>query len=279
MKKSHFKIGLLTACLVSVSSVASAQTCGAEACDSGACKCSKKHCDDKGLLEVINSTASNFEAKLASMIPDRDAPCVKTKSKCDCAKCSGGGASQPSARTSVPKPVPHIAPPVAQPDAVRSPIPRMTPPPNPIVDPVPAPVPNAVTPEAVPLPDSRVNPFKDEPQTRNLRPVRGRPASYLRSNEIEYDPQASNQNVMHSVLVSKAASKKITDSSNGLAKTSSTRRVLTSSDASETKEQSVFEQAPPAVVPASINAPITRLRPLSTMPPAADQFINPLRAN
>ncbi|MDX1927027.1 MAG: hypothetical protein SFV81_10935 [Pirellulaceae bacterium] len=277
MKKTHFKIGLLTACLISVSSVASAQSCGAESCDSGSCKCSKKHCDDQGLLEAINTTASNFEARLASLIPDRDQPGGKAKSQCGCAKCAGV-ASHP-----VPKHSPHthITPPVAQPDSVH---PHKAPPPNPIVDPVPVPAPKTTTPESGPLPDSRVNPFKDEPSTtRNMRAIPSRPASYLRSSErteVDFDPQASKQAGMRSVLVSKAVTKNISDASSGLAKSSSTRRVQSSiSDLSKPEEPSVFEQVPPEVIPASVSVPVTRLRPLSTIPPAADQFINPLRAH
>lgn len=278
MKKTHFKIGLLTACLISVSSVASAQSCGAVSCASGSCKCSKKHCDDKGLLEVINSSASNFESRLASLIPDRDQPGVKAKSQCGCAKCAGV-ASHPVPPKNSAHTAPHIKPPVAQPDSVKA----HKVPANPIVDPVPVPAPKTTTPETVPIPDSRVNPFKDEPSTtRNMRAVPSRPASYLRSNEriqVDYDPQASKQAGMRSVLVSKAGTKNNSDASSGLAKSSSTRRVQSSiSDSSEPEEPSVFEQVPPEVIPASISVPVARLRPLSTIPPASDQFINPLRA-
>lgn len=282
MKKTHFKIGLLTACLVSVSSVASAQSCGAESCDSGNCKCSKKHCDDTGLLEVINSAASNFEARLASMIPDRERQCERSQPKCSCVKCAESISSRPAPHKSVPHTEPRITPPVAQLDGdfVSPPAPRMKTPPNPIVDPVPAPKPN--THEVVPLPESRDNPFKDDPTTRNLRPVPARPANYLRSNNrvgAEYDPQASNQ-PMKSVLVPKVAAKTISDSSDRLATTTSTRRVQTqSSDASSQAEKSLFEQMSPEVVPASLSVPMSNLRKLPTIPPPSDQFINPLRAH
>ncbi len=152
MKKTQFKIGLLTACLVSLGSVANAQSCGAESCDSKACNCSKKHCDDKGLLEVINNAASNFEARLANMIPDRDAQCTKAataKSRCTCAKCNGDSAHY----TAV---APKIVAPEAQSDFVRPPMPRMKTPPNPIVDPVPAPRPS----EVVPVPNLAIIPLR-----------------------------------------------------------------------------------------------------------------------
>jgi hypothetical protein len=279
MKKTHFKIGLLTACLIGVSTVASAQSCGAKSCGSGACKCSKKHCDDKGLLEVINNTASNFEAKLASLIPDLDKPVVQAKSTCVCPNCAKAAAShQSQPKNSVHK-VPHHPSPVAQPDHAHPPLPRVAPLPNPIGDPVSVPAP----PENVPLPDARVNPFKDDSTSRNLRQVPARPVKYLPSSrhiEVEYDPQANNQPALRSVLVSKAASKTMSDSLNGLATSASTRRVQTAlQDASKQTEDSFFEQTPPEVVPASINVPANRSRPLSTMPPASDQFTNPLRAH
>ncbi len=279
MKKTHFKIGLLTACLISISSGASAQSCGVEACASGGCKCSKKHCDDKGLLDVINNAASNFEGRLANLIPDCEKPCPKSagaKSHCSCPKCSATSEFAVQYNEVVP---------VAQSDVAHSsahpPVPRVVVPPNPI-DSVPAPHPKVR--EVVPVPDSRNNPFGDDPipTTRNLRPVPSRPASYLRSSnriEVEYDPQASNQQVMRSILIAKAASKSISDSSNGLAKTSSTRRVQPlSNDASLQVEPSFFELMPPEVVPASLSMPVSSLRNRTTMPPAADQFVNPLRA-
>ena len=148
----------------------------------------------------------------------------------------------------------------------------------------PVPVPHSGTHDVVPLPDSRNNPFKDDPipSTGNLRPVPARPASYLRSSnsvEAEFDPQASNQKTMRSVLIAKAASKTISDSSNGLAKTTSTRRAQPiAKDVSTQTEQSLFEESPPEVVPASISVPVSSLRNLTTIPTAADQFVNPLRA-
>jgi len=290
MKKTHFKFGLLTACLISVGSVASAQTCGAESCGRGACKCSKKHCDDKGLLEVINNAASNFEATLASMIPDRDRALAKSlavKSPCNCAKCNPPS-DFATRHTEVapshlvePKSFPHIATPIAQPDVVRPHMPRLMPPPN-AIDPVS--VPHSGTHNVVPLPDTRNNPFKDDPipTTRNLLPVPGRPASFLRSSNIvqaEFDPQASNQQAIRSVLISKVASKTISDSSNGLAKTTSTRRAQPLAKVvSAHVERSFLEQAPPEVVPASLSVPVSGLRNLTAVPPAADQFVNPLRA-
>ncbi len=282
MKKTHFKIGLLAACLISVSSTASAQNCGVESCASGGCKCSKKHCDDKGLLELINNAASNFEGRLADMIPDRSRACMKSpgvKSQCDCNKCSGSS-DFATYYTEVT--------PVAQPDFVHPPKPRIMAPPN-SVDAVPAP--KLRKREIVPPPDSRVNPFGDDPveSTRNLRPVPARPASYLRSNSnsgVEFDPQASNQQAMRSVLFSKAASKTISDSANGLAKTTSTRRAVphsteVNSQATEVNSQvnqTHFEPLPPEVIPASLSVPVTSLRSQNTAPAFPDPFVNPLRA-
>lgn len=284
MKKTHFKIGLLTACLISVGSIANAQSCGAESCDSGTCKCSKRNCDDKGLLEVINNAASNFEAKLASMIPDRG---VGARTHCSCDKCSAVAAQHyevasphPSSSSSMP----HIAPPVAQPDVTRPPVhppvPRMAP--QNTIESVPAP--NSGPHEVVPLPDSRVNPFKDDPipTSRNLKPVPVRSGSYLRTGnrlETDFDPQASNYSAKQSALITKAASRTIIDTSNGLAKTSSTRRVQSQSNNSVSDtESSYFDRIAPEVVPASLSTPVSNLRRLPSIPPADDQFVNPLRA-
>ena len=129
MKKTQFRIGLLTACLLSVNSVASAQSCGAETRDSKACKCSRQNCDDKGLLEVINNTASSVEAKLASLISDRDKPRAMKKSGCAICSAKSEFAIQQSENS---PPSPATLPmetPVAQPDVLHPPKPRrMTPP-------------------------------------------------------------------------------------------------------------------------------------------------------
>ena len=277
MKKTQFRIGLLTACLLSVNSVASAQSCGAETRDSKACKCSRQNCDDKGLLEVINNTASSVEAKLASLISDRDKPSAMKKG--GCAKCSAKSefAIQQSENS---PPIPATLPmetPVAQPDVLRPPKPRWMPPPNAIQDPVP--VPTTRTPELVPLPETPADPFRDE-STRVLRPVPARPAGYLRSNgssQIEFDPQASHRKAMRSILMSKAASKSISDAE--LATTTSTRRAqpLGENENSFT-ERSAIEQSAAEVVPASLSMPMSGLSgPIATQP-KTEQFINPLRA-
>jgi hypothetical protein len=149
---------------------------------------------------------------------------------------------------------------------------------NPIHDPVP--VPHSHTREIVPLPDSRLDPFKDDPTTRNLRAVPARPASYLRPNsDVPTDPQARDHKSMRSILMSKAASKSISDSADGLAKTSSTRRPLPLVENISTQfEQSVYEQALQEVVPASLSVPVSSLRKPKPLPPASEQFVNPLRA-
>lgn len=275
MKKTQFKIGLLTACLISVSSIASAQSCGVESCDSKSCKCSKKNCDDKGLLEVINNAAGNFEATLANMIPDRDKPCAKAK--CGCAQCSSPSqfAMQYTEITPAP-PAPNWAPPMTQPDVVRPPMPRPMAPPNPVVDPLP----HSGTHEVVPMPDSSVNPFQDEKTSRNLRAVPSRPASYLRPNiNVKTDPQASSQKSMRSIMMSKAASKSISDAAHGLATTTSTRRTLPLTESVNAPvDQTVIEKTAPEVVPASLSVPLSRLRDPKPLPAAAEQFVNPLRA-
>ena len=279
MKKTQFKIGLLTACLLSVSSVANAQSCGAEACYSNACKCSRKNCDDKGLLEVINDAASSIEARLANLIPDRAQPC--SQQKCGCAQCSANVdfAPQFTGFSTAPLTGPLLAAPVAQPDVLRLPTSRTKTPPKLIHDPIP--VPPRSSPELVPLPDKQVDPFRDE-STRILRPVPSRPAGYLRSNggsQIEFDPQASQQQSMRSILMSKAASKSISDSANGLATTTSTRRAQPLGKiASMPIDQLTIAQAGSEVVPASLSIPISSMRSPTATLPAVEQFINPLRA-
>ncbi len=277
MKKTQFRIGLLTACLLSVNSVASAQSCGAETRDSKACKCSRQNCDDKGLLEVINNTASSVEAKLASLISDRDKPRAMKKSGCAICSAKSEFAIQQSENS---PPSPATLPmetPVAQPDVLHPPKPRRMTPPNTIQDPVP--VPTTRTPELVPLPETPADPFRDE-STRVLRPVPTRPAGYLRSNgssQIEFDPQASHRKAMQSILMSKAASKSISDAE--LATTTSTRRAqpLGENENSFT-ERSAIEQSTAEVVPASLSMPMSSLSgPIATQP-KTEQFINPLRA-
>ena len=279
MKKTQFRIGLLTACLLSVSSVANAQSCGVEACDSKACKCSRKNCDDKGLLEVINNVASSVEARLANLIPDRAQPC--SQKKCGCSKCSAKVdiANQYAESSTPPPTTPLMAAPVARPDVLSLPTPRAKTPPNTIHAPVPEPP--CSSPKLVPLPDKQVDPFRDE-STRILRPVPSRPAGYLRSNggsQIEFDPQASQQQSMRSILMSKAASKSISDSANGLATTTSTRRAQPLGKiASMPIDQLTIAQAGSEVVPASLSIPISSLRSPTATLPAVEQFINPLRA-
>jgi hypothetical protein len=102
----------------------------------------------------------------------------------------------------------------------------------------------------------------------------------LRSNsDIQTDPQASNQKAARSILMSKASSKSISDSPHGLAKTTSTRRAQPLVDnVASYVESSVFEQAAPEVVPASFTVPVSKLRDSTSMSGAAEQFVNPLRA-
>lgn len=278
MKKTQFRIGLLTACLLSVNSVASAQSCGAESRDSKACKCSRQKCDDKGLLEVINNSASSVEAKLASLISDRDKP--STLKKCGCAKCSAESEfAIHQSENAPPSPAtPPMETPVAQPDVLRPPKPRRMTPPNAIQDTVPKPT--TRTPEIVPLPDTPADPFRDE-STRVLRPVPTRPAGYLRSNgssQIEFDPQASHRKSMRSILMSKAASKSISDSE--LATTTSTRRAQPLGENENTfTERSAFEQSKSEVVPASLSMSMSSPSSSIATQPATEQFINPLRAH
>jgi hypothetical protein len=79
--------------------------------------------------------------------------------------------------------------------------------------------------------------------------------------------------------MSKAASKSISDSAHGLAKTTSTRRTKPLvENLSAELEQTVFEQAAPEVVPASLVVPVSNLRKLIASPSGAEQFVNPLRA-
>ena len=295
MKKTQFCIGLLSACLVSASSTFSssawAQSCGAETCDSGSCKCSKKHCDDTGLLEVINSAASNFEAGLASMIPDGSR--VKPKAACKCKQCAASSHSHSSYAPAIEQPtiyqhdgaapIPHVAPATPTSKSI----------------PTPVPAPNFV-------PDVQSNPFIDEDagQTRNLRATPARPANYLRTSNapsIEYDPQARSAKPMRSLLVSPGSTKSISDAAFGLATTKSTRRPSLNDRDGAQQQSDAFSPAAnvmaaemnvgsdmephttPEVVPASLNAPLPHASSLRSQPsqPATTEtpmYVNPLRA-
>jgi len=320
MKKTQFRIGLLTACLIGANSafydIASAQSCGAETCDSTSCKCSKKHCDDSGLLEVINSAASNFEAGLSNMISDGQKR--KAKPSCECSKCSAAASEHSHA-------VPMTPPTVHEKEHVHSPTPHShtqhsAAPVNPIYSTVPSPkplrMPPVPAPIPAPIPEAQDNPFRDD-TTRNHRLVPTRPASLLRLNNglpIEYDPQARSYKPTRSSMVSQAAIKSVSDLPHGLATTSSTRRAAStfsdraSSDRvaanqlhSELPSESELESgafavaqaehAAPTVVPASITLPLRNFRELQTSSstnstnsnhsPAAvpsEMYVNPLRA-
>ena len=321
MKKTQFRIGLLTACLIGANSafcnIASAQSCGAESCDSKSCKCSKKQCDDSGLLDVINSAASNFEAGLASMIPDGQKQ--KAKPSCECSKCSA--ASERS------QAVPMVPPTIHEKEHVHSHAPHTPAPLNPIHSPIPTPIP---APAPAPVPDSHSNPFRDD-TTRNQRTLPSRPASLLRqknsNSPIEYDPQARTQPTMRSNSLSNSlslvATKSVSDLPDGLATTKSTRRVLAAPVGYASNNQLVANQAAanqlrgnlqsdgesafeshaesnalavqsldhvaPAVVPASSTVPLRKLQELqppieatnaNRLPAAAtsEMYVNPLRA-
>lgn len=282
MKKTQFCIGLLSACLISTSSTflsdAHAQSCGAESCDSPTCKCSKKHCDDTGLLEVINTAASNFEAGLANMIPDGSR--LKPKKSCKCKQCSASYEGHESHMHA--SPIPTIEPPTVYQHEEVPQIPRVAPP-NPITTPIPAPHPQT-------LPDVQSNPFIDEApgHTRNLRTVPTRPANHLRTStpSLRYDPQARVNGPMRSILSSAATTKSISDAEYGLATTKSTRRAPTENIGTHINDIAIevaateSQQPTPEVVPASINTPISRLSPLPVVsePTAAPLYVNPLRA-
>ena len=318
MKKTQFRIGLLTACLIGANtafcSIASAQSCGAESCDSKSCKCSKKHCDDAGLLEVINSAASNFEAGLASMIPDGQKR--KAKPSCDCSKCSAAVSEHSHV-------VPMAPPTIHEKEHVHSHAPHTAAPINPIHSPIPTPIP---TPAPAPVPDAHSNPFRDD-TTRNQRTLPSRPASLLRQKNsgspIEYDPQARTLPTMRSNSLSLATTKSVSDLPDGLATTKSTRRALSAPEGHASSNQLAANQAAanqlrgnlqsdnessfernversamdvqsldrvaPEVVPASSTIPLRKLQELQSpieatnanrLPAAAtsEMYVNPLRA-
>lgn len=296
MKKTQFRIGLLTACLVGVTTVsmpsANAQSCGAETCDGAgkSCKCSKGNCDDKGLLEVINNAATRFESRLAGLIPDE--PSKPAKKSCNCPKCSGVRDSFEVATPEI------VAPEVYHPEST-PPMPRVMAPSNPVAEPIPVPVPaptRVPTPAPKePKPDSQVDPFKDESSSLQ-RSVPTRPASYMRSTQrpvVEYDPQASNDTKMRSILNSKHSAaapgtRKVTDAEFGLAKSSSTRRPVGSKPSQSlatSRETSSIrpERSGSEVVPASVSEPVSSLRSGTTARTATvespETFYNPLRDN
>jgi hypothetical protein len=191
MKRNHWKIGLLTACLANAGAFASAQNCDSH---TKPCSCqSQKQCDNVGLMSLLNDAASSFEDRLARMIPDLP---EKGKQSCGCAKCNSAGASQP-----------RLAPPVIHESDSSPPMPPV---PKTMEELVPAPqAPARVrTPELVPVPDQHVDPFKDE-NARRVRPVPARPATFKRPETTygqNFDPQASRQAVQLSTSVAEAPS-------------------------------------------------------------------------
>jgi hypothetical protein len=208
------------------------------------------------------------------MIPDRKKHSEKVQCNCDKCNAPSDFAIQYT-ETGSSDMSPTYAPWV-QPDVVRQHNSRLMPPTNPVADPIP--VHNPGAPEVVPAPENRIDPFKDDPTTRSLRTIPARPAGYLRSKtEVHTDPQASNQKSMRSILMSKAASKSISDSAHGLATTTSTRRLkqLVTNE-SQQVENVILEQGAPEVVPASLSQPMSSLRDSTTGP--VEQYINPLRA-
>jgi hypothetical protein len=84
---------------------------------------------------------------------------------------------------------------------------------------------------------------------------------------------------MRSILMSKAASKSISDAAHGLATTTSTRRTLPLTESVNAPvDPTVIEMTAPEVVPASLSVPLSSLRDPKPLPAAAEQFVNPLRA-
>ncbi len=188
MKWKMFRTSLATLGLLVVSGVVQAQSCGVEGCDGKACKCHSKNCDDNGLLEIVNQAASTLEDRIARMIPDRPvAPCKSKSGSCDCQHHHHG---EHLVHAKAPAGLPKVPTGIAvEPIAPPQPMGRKTETAAPVVPP------KDYKPEVVPVPDSQVNPFRDE-TTRNMRSVPTSPANYLKpipTYGTTYDPQANNE--------------------------------------------------------------------------------------
>lgn len=236
------------------------------------------------------------------MIPDGSRLKAKSKSACKCKQCCSASHDHSHSHNQAHS-QPLIEAPMIYEPAHSSPIPHISAPHDPSYAPAPAPAP-VPTPIPAPnlLPDTQSNPFIDEgsSHTRNLRAVPVRSASQLRSTRspaIQYDPQASANPPLRSILTSQAASRSVSDSAFGLATSRSTRKTLTSSiddrgsfemEARRVRDIEVaaseVELTAPEVVPASVSVPIPRLSPVHTTESTATStgssvgsYFNPLR--